>query len=71
MYIFKVLFNYLSAIYFQVGTPNPEVSLSVIDLSNPSSKAIVLEAPVDVVGRQVYNNFNINNKRFSRTHIFK
>ncbi|KAL6257404.1 hypothetical protein P5V15_010976 [Pogonomyrmex californicus] len=36
--------------YPKTGTPNPIVSLSVIDLSDPSSKAVTLEAPVDVVG---------------------
>lgn len=36
--------------YPKVGTPNPAVFLSVIDLNDPSSKAIILEAPVDVVG---------------------
>lgn len=36
--------------YPKAGTPNPEVSLAVIDLINPSSKAIILEAPVRVVG---------------------
>ncbi|RLU22782.1 hypothetical protein DMN91_005060 [Ooceraea biroi] len=36
--------------YPKVGTPNPTVSLSVIDLTDPSSKAISLKAPVDAVG---------------------
>ncbi|KAM0733934.1 Venom dipeptidyl peptidase 4 [Formica fusca] len=36
--------------YPKVGTPNPAVFLSVIDLNDPSSKAIILEAPVDVLG---------------------
>ncbi|XP_014479089.1 PREDICTED: venom dipeptidyl peptidase 4 isoform X2 [Dinoponera quadriceps] len=36
--------------YPKVGTPNPIVSLSVIDLTDPSSEAVTLEAPVHVVG---------------------
>ncbi|XP_012223654.1 venom dipeptidyl peptidase 4 isoform X2 [Linepithema humile] len=36
--------------YPKAGTPNPEVSLSIIDLTSPSSKAITLKAPVDAVG---------------------
>ncbi|KAL0119761.1 hypothetical protein PUN28_007890 [Cardiocondyla obscurior] len=35
--------------YPKVGTSNPIVSLSVIDLKDPSSKAVILEAPVDVI----------------------
>lgn len=44
--------------HFQVGTPNPEVSLSVIDLTDPSSKAVNLEAPIDEIGRQVHSDFH-------------
>lgn len=43
--------------YFQAGTQNPEVSLSVIDLTDPSSKAVSLEAPIDEIGRQVHSDF--------------
>uniref|UniRef100_A0A348G603 Venom dipeptidyl peptidase 4 n=1 Tax=Odontomachus monticola TaxID=613454 RepID=A0A348G603_ODOMO len=36
--------------YPKVGTPNPIVSLSVIDLADSSSEAVTLKAPIDIVG---------------------
>ncbi|XP_011154777.2 venom dipeptidyl peptidase 4 isoform X1 [Harpegnathos saltator] len=36
--------------YPKVGTPNPVVSLSLIDLADRSSTAVALKAPIDVVG---------------------
>ncbi|KAG7207518.1 hypothetical protein KM043_009149 [Ampulex compressa] len=36
--------------YPKAGTPNPAVSLTLVDLSNPSSKLVNLEAPTNVVG---------------------
>lgn len=35
--------------YPKAGTQNPAVSLSVIDLTNPSSKAVILQAPVHLI----------------------
>ncbi|XP_018355747.1 PREDICTED: venom dipeptidyl peptidase 4 [Trachymyrmex septentrionalis] len=35
--------------YPKVGTPNPVVSLSVIDLFDPLSEAVILEAPINEV----------------------
>lgn len=39
--------------YPKVGTTNPMVSLSVIDLSDPSSEAVTLEAPAEVTSDNV------------------
>lgn len=36
--------------YPKAGTPNPVVSLSVVDLTSPSLKIVNLAAPVDVIG---------------------
>ncbi|KAG5333282.1 VDPP4 peptidase, partial [Acromyrmex heyeri] len=48
------LFNYnyfllVSENFSSVGTPNPVVSLSVIDLFDPLSEAVTLEAPINEV----------------------
>ncbi|OAD60840.1 Venom dipeptidyl peptidase 4 [Eufriesea mexicana] len=36
--------------YPKAGSPNPEVSVSVIDLDNPSLKLVDLKSPSDIVG---------------------
>ncbi|KOC62680.1 Venom dipeptidyl peptidase 4, partial [Habropoda laboriosa] len=36
--------------YPKAGSPNPVVSLSLIDLDNPSSKLVHLQSPADIIG---------------------
>ncbi|XP_071555267.1 venom dipeptidyl peptidase 4 [Temnothorax nylanderi] len=52
--------------YPKVGTPNPTVTLSVIDLTDPSSEAVTLEAPVDVV---TSDNVLYNVNWWNQTHV--
>ncbi|KYN43954.1 Venom dipeptidyl peptidase 4 [Trachymyrmex septentrionalis] len=45
--------------YPKVGTPNPVVSLSVIDLFDPLSEAVILEAPINEVNQSQMTMYDI------------